>query len=304
MVPIITNMGKILVIGSSGQLASSIKEIANQELYYFMGRPDIDLTNYNKFKQKVRKLNPSLIINCAAYTNVEAAEIADQQAYNNVVNLNFKLPHELAKISRKYDIPMIHISSDYVFDGDKQRAYTEEDVIRPISFYGTTKALGDIAIKQVAQKFVIIRTSWLFSKYGNNFIYKMLDLAKHNQELTVVNDQIGSPTAAHNLANAITQIAKQITSSPDNFPYGIYNYCDKGYCSWYDFAQNIFEFANTKYNLPRPKIIPISTAEYNFNAKRPLNSRLSCKKITKILGIKQYSRIKYMQEVVESGIKK
>ncbi len=274
---------KVLVIGSNGQLARSLKDIVNESNnYLFVGRPEFDICNQNQLLDIITNFDPSLIINCAAYTNVDKAEEEAELAYAT----NSEAVKNLAIICASKDLPLIHISTDYIFDGSKKDSYSELDAPNPLSTYGKSKHLGEQHIKNNLAKYIIIRTSWVFSPYGHNFFKTMIKLASEKDELKIINDQRGSPTSAHNLAWVIKNIANKILNNKQ-VKYGIYNYCDSPSVSWYEFAYKIIELWSIKYQKKMPNIIPISTAQYPTKALRPLNSVLDCSLIKQNFDIEQ-----------------
>lgn len=273
---------KVLVLGSNGQLALSLKDIIVSDNYLFVGRPEFDICNQDQLLNIITNFNPSLIINCAAYTNVDKAEEEAELAYAT----NSEAVKNLALICGQKDIILIHISTDYVFDGYKEVAYNELDIPNPLSIYGKSKYLGEEHIKNSLAKYIIIRTSWVFSPYGHNFFKTMIRLANEKDELKIIDDQRGGPTSAHNLAQVVKYIAEKILEDKQ-IKYGIYNYCDSPNVSWYEFASKIIELWSIKHHKKMPNIIPILTAEYPNKTVRPLNSILDCTLIKDIFGIDQ-----------------
>ena len=261
---------KILVTGSNGQLGMCIRD--RVDLYpdfqfTFTDIKELDITNEEKLKSFIENLNPDAIINCAAYNAVDKAE----EELGKAFLLNSTAVKNLAKISNDLDIFLIHLSSDFVFDGEKSEPYTELDKPNPLSVYGKSKLEGENQVKQYAKNAIIIRTSWLYSKYGHNFVKTILRFAKERQTLNVVSDQIGTPTYAGDLAEAILQILVQ-----DIILEGVhlFHYSNEGMASWYDFAKKIIEIENLDCSIK-----PISTSEYPTTAKRPEYSVLSKEKI-------------------------
>ena len=217
--------------------------------------------------------NPKIdyCINCAAYTAVDKAETEVEKAFE----INAKGAKNLALVCNAQDAILIHISTDFVFDGNKTEPYTETDVPKPISVYGASKLQGEVEVQKTLKKHFIIRTSWLYSEHGANFMKTMLRLAEIRDEISVVSDQIGTPTYAGDLADVILKI---IRSKQQNF--GLYHYSNEGVASWYDFAKAIFEASDLKV-----KTIPIKTEAYPTPAKRPVYSVMDKTKITSILGV-------------------
>ncbi|MGE0051894.1 MAG: dTDP-4-dehydrorhamnose reductase [Arcobacter sp.] len=270
-----SNSYNILVTGSNGQLGSEIKELSKDYSYnfFFTTRIDFDITSKDDIRNFCQINNINVIINCAAYTAVDKAE-SDEQ---NADLINRKAVKKLALISKELNIKLIHISTDYVFDGKNFKPYCEEFQTNPQSIYGKTKLDGENEMRDINPKnSIIIRTSWVYSYYGNNFVKTMLRLGKEREELGVIFDQIGTPTYAKDLAKTILDIVPQI----DNQKVEIYNYSNEGVLSWYDFAKEIMKMA--KLNC---KINPIETYQYPTPAKRPHYSLLNKNKIKSTFNI-------------------
>ncbi|MDG1393423.1 MAG: dTDP-4-dehydrorhamnose reductase, partial [Flavobacteriaceae bacterium] len=237
-------MRNVLVTGSNGQLASCIKDLAKQYedldfIYTDYKELDIcDLNQVNTFFKSNKKID--YCINCAAYTAVDKAESDVEKAFE----INANGAKNLAIACSEFDAILIQISTDFVFDGEKKEPYTETDVAKPISVYGASKLQGEIEIKQTLETYFILRTSWLYSEHGANFMKTMLKLAETRDEISVVSDQIGTPTYAGDLADVILKI---ISSKNTNF--GLYHYSNEGVASWYDFAKTIFEASHTQIKL-------------------------------------------------------
>lgn len=261
---------KILVTGSNGQLGQCIKEVAsNYKMldFTFVSKSELDVTSERAILTYFDENKFDFVVNCAAYTAVDKAE----DEVENARLVNATATKYLAEATLKQNIPFIHISTDYVFDGTVDEPRKEEDLVHPINSYGQTKLEGEKFALAINPKTIIIRTSWVYSKYGNNFVKTMLRLFHEREELNVINDQIGSPTNALNLAEVLIQI---ILSK--NLSFGIFNYSDEGICSWYEFALKIKEFS--KSNI---RINPIATVLYPTPAKRPNFSLLDKTKIKK-----------------------
>ena len=260
----------VLVLGAGGQLGQSLRFIANDypEIQFnFFSRLDLDITNELELKSIFNSVRPNFCVNASAYTAVDKSESEQEQAHLiNVVGVKY-----IAQICQDFDTTLIHVSTDFVFDGSKNSPYTEDDATNPQGVYGKTKREGELEIIRILKKHFIIRTSWLYSQFNTNFMKTMLRLAQDRDSLSVVNDQIGTPTHAVDLANAI---AKVILSSSTN--YGIYHYSNEGKASWYDFAKKIFEVNKIEINLK-----PISTSEFPTPAQRPKYSVLDKSKIKK-----------------------
>ena len=268
-------MRNVLVTGSNGQLASCIKDCAKQykELHFiYTDYQELDICNLNdveEFFTTNQKID--YCINCAAYTAVDKAETDVEKAFE----INAKGAKNLALVCDEQGAILIHVSTDFVFDGDKTEPYIETDIPKPISVYGASKLKGEVEIQKTLKKHFIIRTSWLYSEHGTNFMKTMLRLAETRDEISVVSDQIGTPTYAGDLADVILKI---ISSKNTNF--GLYHYSNEGQTSWYGFAKAIFEGSNLKI-----KTTPIKTEAYPTPAKRPVYSVMDKTRITNIMGI-------------------
>lgn len=288
---------EVLVIGSRGQLASCLKEIAEAK-WRFIGRLEVDICDKKQVAKIIRGLKPNLIINTSAYTAVDKAEQNIDEAYR----INSEALENIALECMAYNIPLIHISTDYVFDGKKTTGYTEEDAPNPLSIYGKSKLEGEDNIRRHLKNHIIIRTSWVFSHYGTNFVKTMINLVKTSKPLKIIDDQIGCPTAAINLAHVIKQISDNIFNNEAKVLYGTYNYSDKLPLSWYEFARQIFKILTEKYDYPFPEVIPISSVEYNSLAARPQNSVLECSLISRNFGIKQYDWLIELENCIKKLI--
>lgn len=256
---------RILITGANGMLAKAVKnEFKNEELIC-TDVAELDITNLEAVEKFVAEVNPDYIINCAAYTAVDKAEEQEELAYK----INAIGPKNLAISAKQNEATLVHISTDYVFGGDKpvEQDYSEEDEKKPQAVYGTTKLAGEKFIEQNCSNYYIFRTAWLYGE-GNNFVRTMMNLAKDRKEVSVVNDQHGSPTYAVDLASFIHQaIDKKI-------PFGAYNATNIGYTTWYDFTKKIYEFKNINC-----KVNPVTSKEFVRPAKRPLNSQMSKDKL-------------------------
>ena len=264
----------VLVLGSGGQLGQALQFIQDEYpslKFHFLSRSNLDITSKLDLEATFNSLKPEFCINASAYTAVDKSESEQEQAHLiNVVGVK-----NIAQICQDFDTTLIHVSTDFVFDGTKNSPYTENDATNPQGVYGKTKREGELEIIRILKKHFIIRTSWLYSQFNTNFMKTMLRLAQDRDSLSVVNDQIGTPTHAVDLANAI---AKVILSSSTN--YGIYHYSNEGKASWYDFAKKIFEVNKIEINLK-----PISTSEFPTPAQRPKYSVLDKSKIKKEFNI-------------------
>lgn len=272
-------MVNILVTGANGQLGSEIRYNINNRIclnrFFYTDADDLDITDNIAIEKYLHDNSIELIINCAAYTAVDNAE--DPENREKVYAVNASAPENLAKIAGKMGIWLIHISTDYVFDGNSNEPYKEEPVFeQSLTVYGESKRLGERYIIANTSKYIIIRTSWLYSSYGSNFVKTMLRLAKERESLGVVNDQLGSPTYAADLAEAVIIICREVLDSRwgGRKLNGIYHFSNEGVCTWYEFARQIFESEKIKIDLK-----PLSTADYPTKAKRPAYSVLDKSKI-------------------------
>jgi dTDP-4-dehydrorhamnose reductase len=268
----------ILVTGSNGQLGQSLQSISSKYedfQFVFTDAADLDITNIEKCYTFFEKLQPQFCINAAAYTAVDKAETDVELAHK----INCIGAENLAKAALKYNCVLLHISTDFIFDGNANTPYTENATPNPKSVYGQTKLDGERAIQAVFDAYFIIRTSWVYSQFGANFMKTMLRLASERETLSVVNDQIGTPTNAVDLANCLVQICLTSNQQPTTNNYGIYNFSNEGQCSWYEFAKEIFN-----KNGITIAVKPISTSEYPTPAKRPKYSVLDKSKIKSVFG--------------------
>ena len=269
-----TSKKKIVVTGALGQLGSELKRLSSTYTsynYVFVDKDDFDLSSNTQINEYLTKENPDYIINCAAYTAVDKAE-SDKELANTINNLAVKT---IAQWCSSNTCKLIHISTDYVFDGNSPLPYKEEDIPAPESQYGITKLEGENSAIQECPEVIIIRTAWVYSEYGNNFVKTMLKLMNDRESLNIVNDQVGSPTYAYDLAEAILKIISSNLWKP-----GIYHYSNEGKISWFEFAVAIKEIAGINCNLNG-----ISAKEYPTPAKRPSFSLLDKTKIKETYNI-------------------
>ena len=272
---------RILVTGKNGQLGLSIQKIINKnkqiDTFVFVGREELDLSKEKSITGYFDHNNFDVIVNCAAYTAVDKAE-EEQELANQVNHLAVK---QLAKIAKDQQAKLIHISTDYVFDGESEAPYIETDETSPINVYGKTKLTGEKALQEIMPtNAIIIRTSWVYSEFGNNFVKTMLRIGKERDELNVVSDQIGSPTYATDLAKAILKIIDNKDYQDKQQPTEIYHYSNEGEISWHDFTKEIFKIAKTDC-----KVNPITTEQYPTPAKRPENTLMYKDKIVEKFGV-------------------
>lgn len=258
-------MNNILVTGSTGQLGSDVVKELLKRGYSTLSpnRSEFNLCSEDSIRNYILNSNCEAIVHCAAYTQVDKAE--DEK--DLCIKINTTATKHIVKCAKILDIPMIYISTDYVFDGTKDGEYTENDETNPINIYGESKLAGEKYVQEILDKYYIVRTSWVFNINGKNFIETMLRLSNANNQLSIVNDQIGSPTYTKDLSRLLVDMLE--TSK-----YGLYHATNEGYCSWYEFANTIFKLANINID-----IMAINSNEYASRAKRPLNSKLSKDKL-------------------------
>lgn len=258
-------MNNILVTGSTGQLGSDVVKELLKRGYSTLSpnRSELNLCSEDNIRNYILNSNCEAIVHCAAYTQVDKAE--DEK--DLCIKINATATKHIVKCAKILDIPMIYISTDYVFDGTKDGEYTENDETNPINIYGESKLAGEKYVQEILDKYYIVRTSWVFNINGKNFIETMLRLSKANNQLSIVNDQIGSPTYTKDLSRLLVDMLE--TSK-----YGLYHATNEGYCSWYEFADTIFKLANINIDIKA-----INSNEYASRAKRPLNSKLSKDKL-------------------------
>jgi dTDP-4-dehydrorhamnose reductase len=279
---------RILVTGKNGQLGRSIQKIVNTDTkidnnqnhndFIFVGREELNLSSESNISNYFGNNKFDIIINCAAYTQVDKAEQEEELA-NQINHLALK---QLASIASNQQAKLIHISSDYVFDGESGKPYIETDTPTPINAYGRTKLAGEKALQTVMpMNALIIRASWVYSEYGNNFVKTMLRLGRERDELSVVNDQMGSPTYATDLAGVILEIIKHKKFRDVSQTTQIYNYSNEGKISWHEFAKEIFKIEKIEC-----EVNSIATKQYPTPAKRPKNTIMKKDKIVKVFNIK------------------
>lgn len=287
-------MVNILVTGANGQLGSEIKYLlANFPAFniHFTDIAELDITNEEAVNNAFTITKPKVVINCAAYTAVDKAE-SDEDLANKI---NWLAPKYIAKACAKNDCLLIHVSTDYVFDGTACKPYSENVRTSPNSVYGMSKLKGEEEVLKNCPNSLIVRTSWLYSTVGNNFVKTMLRLGKERDELGVIYDQVGTPTYAHDLADTLLRITKKIINQEVSNYAGIYHFSNEGACSWYDFSKEIFTFAQIDCNVK-----PLETFEYPTPAKRPHYSVLNKRKIKETFGI----TIPYWKDSLYNCLKK
>lgn len=270
-------MMRMLVTGKTGQLACSLVEQARafpDITVLALGRPELDLEDPVGTEARILAERPDIVVNAAAYTAVDKAESEPDRAFA----VNRDGAAAVARAAAKLNVPLVHISTDYVFDGTKGEPYVETDTPNPINVYGASKLAGEQAVMAAHPAPLILRTSWVFSPYGNNFVKTMLRLAKERDVIHVVDDQHGNPTSALDLADAVLTVAPTLSTTPGSG--GLYHYCNEGSISWYEFARFILE-ESARMGGPTATVEAISSAEYTMAAMRPRNSRLHNTKFQK-----------------------
>jgi dTDP-4-dehydrorhamnose reductase len=276
---------KLLITGAAGQLGKVfVSELkANKEIQFSAySRGDLDVTCVDEAQTVIARERPDFVINTGAYTQVDLAESEKENAYM----VNETGPANLAEVCQRLDIPLVHFSTDYVFDGSKKAPWVEEDPTAPLGVYGASKLAGEKAIAQIHSKHLIFRTSWVFSEYGHNFVKTMLHVGSMREKLNVVDDQIGKPTSAREIVRLVLAILPKAENH-----WGIYNLAQPQTISWYGFAQAIFEQARSldkhywNNHLLVSDLQPIPSSEYPTHAQRPANSELDTTKIESTFGL-------------------
>lgn len=282
-------MINLLVTGSSGQLGQCLKQLllsATDISCYFAAREDLDITNGDEIQRFFSEHNFDYCINTAAYTNVEKAESEQKEAFL----INAEGANSLAKACKKHNVVLLHISTDYVFDGMAKTPYQEQDRTNPLNVYGASKLKGEQHIVDAWNKHFIIRTSWLYSQYGHNFLNSMLEFAKQKKALTITTQQKGTPTNANELAQVLLTIIKT-----GNARYGVYHFSNQGEATWYDFAKAIFKATGEIDTVNLAK-----TEHYGTFAKRPAYSVLNCNKLKDTLGITYRNWEDSLKQIINS----
>ncbi|WP_067708420.1 dTDP-4-dehydrorhamnose reductase [Erwinia sp. ErVv1] len=267
---------RLLILGAAGQVGREItRQACPQWIVRAVDRSGLDITDSSAIDAIVSDFKPDIIINAAAYTAVDKAETEEIAAYA----INCDGAKFLAQAAEKSGAALLHISTDYVFSGDKDGLYQENDATGPTGVYGASKLAGEKAIQQYCQRHIIMRTAWVFGEFGNNFVKTMIRLARDRETLDVVGDQYGSPTWAGDIANALLTISQRILEGSE-IKWGIYHFSGFPYTNWYEFADKILTIASNSALINRkPLIRSITTFDYPTPARRPLNSKLNCSKI-------------------------
>lgn len=261
----------ILVFGKTGQVASELQKRSPEAI--FLGRDQADLTNPAGCAMQILEIRPEIVINAAAYTIVDLAETEELLA----TTINGDAPTSMAKAAAELGIPMLHISTDYVFDGKGEMPFSPDDTTNPLGAYGRSKLAGELGVRGACGRHVILRTSWVFSAHGSNFVKSMLRLGGEREKLTIVADQIGGPTPAAAIADALLTVARAMI---DGHSGGTYHFAGEPDASWANFARAIFRQANLAAH-----VIDIPTTDYPTPARRPLNSRLDCESLVRDFAI-------------------
>jgi dTDP-4-dehydrorhamnose reductase len=278
-------MQNILVLGKKGQVGQALQDVLSTKvnLHAFDSR-EADLTNERQLRQLIQDIKPAVIVNAAAYTEVDRAESDEVMAFK----VNARGPQILGEEATTMGAAVIHFSSDYVFDGLKKGAYVETDKTNPLSVYAASKLEGEKLLIKACARSLILRTSWVVSHHGGNFLKTMLRLAHEREVLRVVADQHGVPTSAHLLAETSRMLIEKLSQDPEHFPYGIYHVASKGETTWFDYARFVISEAIKRgdtFKLDLDNIQPIKTEEYPLPAKRPQNSRLDTSYFEETFGV-------------------
>lgn len=273
---------RILVFGSGGQLGHELMRQSRQRYPDTLGvdYPEADITVIERVAAVFRDFQPALAVNAAAYTNVDGAESEPQLAES----INRDGPANIARLCAQYRIPLIHVSTDYVFDGSKGRPYRETDPVSPTGVYGHTKAAGETALRSILNDHIILRTAWLYSSHGQNFVKTILKLARQKEKIRVVSDQWGCPTSAADLADAILTVSTAFRAGKA-INWGTYHYCGRGITTWHEFAEEIVQLGRQYERKLTDRIEAIKSADYPTLAARPPYSALNCDLLLKNFGI-------------------
>ena len=285
---------KLLILGANGQVGQSLCNLCIKSSIDFIvtTRAQLDITSQQNVIDYFANVDIDFVINATAYTNVEKAE--DESELANAVN-NLAIGY-IAEECKAKNIPFIHISTDYVFDGTKQGMYSENDVTCPINVYGDTKLKGEQTLQQIWNKHIILRVSWVFSQFGNNFVKTMLKLSNSHEKLTIISDQYGSPTSANSIANIILDICNRIHNKPKFNNWGVYNYSDFPLTTWHQFANYVID--NNKSSVTK-SIESILAKDFPTKAQRPQNSGLDTNKIKQAFDIKQQLWTTEVDRIIE-----
>jgi dTDP-4-dehydrorhamnose reductase len=291
---------KILITGVQGLLGHEVAQVCKEqgdetiETDIIPQGMSLDITNPGAIRDALSSIKPEWLINCAAYTNVDGCENNQQTAFE----LNAQAPGHLARACEEYGTKLLHVSTDYVFNGGKRGSYTEDDETEPLSIYGKSKLAGEKSVQEGIEHYIIVRTQWLFGPHGKNFVSTILKIAKEKTKINVVNDQWGSPTYSNDLAKAIRLLVGCNAQ-------GIYHVCNRGHATWFDLAKKTLEIFELS-----TEILPVGTKDYPLPAHRPANSKLSTKRFTETTGrvmppwqisLRKYIK-EYLMEARSSGL--
>lgn len=274
---------KLLIIGARGQLGSALERASRKKGWdpAAVDLPQVDIADPETIRAALTASSPDLVVNAAAYTAVDRAEDEPEAAFS----ANRDGPRLLARACARSGIVLIHVSTDYVFDGTADRPYTEDDPVSPLGVYGKSKAAGEDAVRSELPEHLIVRTSWLYAASGQNFVRTMIRIGKTEKVIRVVADQFGCPTSAVDLAAAILVLAEEAVAARSQIPWGTYHFCNRGVTSWHAFAETIFEKTRGRIPLRVEQVAPITTVQFNAAAPRPAYSVLSCGRIRRRFGI-------------------
>ena len=274
---------KIILIGNQGMLGRDLQPRLEYAGFNLKGLDidELDITRSDDITLCFESFGPNIIINCAAYTAVDKAESEPDIAFS----INKDGPANLANACEKFNIPLVHLSTDYVFDGNAKRPYREEDPVNPLGVYGRSKWAGEEAVRSCLKKHIIVRTSWLYGVHGHNFVKTVLKIAHDKDEIKVVADQKGCPTWTKDLSDALVNLTERIHNDLSGILWGTYHFCGDGSTTWYEFTQAIVNEVSKRSVIKPLRVIPIMTSEYPTPAKRPMWSVMDCSKIKKIFNI-------------------
>ena len=289
-------MNRILLLGAGGQLGQEIyKDLSNNYDILSLTKKECDITNYSFVEEKIKLFKPKVIINAAAYTNVDDAENNESLAHK----INHLAVDNLARLTKNYKVVLIHFSTDYIFNHKINEPIDEDEKEDPINLYGLTKYLGEKSIIRNMKNFYILRISWVYGKYGKNFPKTILKLAKNKKELNIVSDQIGSPTPTSLISSVLNKLLV-LHFKGDNY-FGIYNLSPSGSCSWYEIGNFILEHVKDKKKFKLKTINKISSKEFKSLAKRPKYSYLDNSKIKKVLNVNIHDWKYYLKDFIDSN---
>jgi dTDP-4-dehydrorhamnose reductase len=271
---------RIVVTGTKGQVAQALVSAGGESEIIAVGRPSLDLTDPESVRRALIIAEPDVVVNAAAYTTVDRAESEREQVFR----INADGAGAVAEAAREMQVPVIQLSTDYVYDGTKTEPYVEDDPVAPCNVYGASKLAGEGAVLAATPNHVILRTAWVYSPVGKNFVRTMLRFAQTNEEVRVVADQLGCPTSAREIARSIVSVAQRVRHDSSPSLRGIYHLAGSGETTWADFADTIFCQIERKWKR-RPAVRRISTQEFPTPARRPQNSRLNCEKVKRHYGL-------------------